>query len=175
MLLVIRDQNSNFTSLSFLSVSTCSRGRLVFLLQQLCWKNESTFIPHFLTTQEVLTFLLWKIRLSRLSCLTLPGASPRAGYSEGLLSWCTEGQCCFVRGLPTVTVMRWLGKNTARRLVLCLMLPVVPLYFSHECNFLLMMAVYLLHTDTNVQRNVCVNIETMLRNVLNIARVPEGR
>jgi len=41
--------------------------------------------------------------------------------------------------------------------------------------FLSMVGMYLLHTDKNVQRNICVNIEIMLRNVVNIASVPEDK
>lgn len=63
----------------------------------------------------------------------------------------------------------------ARRLVLCSTLPMLPCY---DClmyvNFLSLVGIYLLHIDKNVQRT-CVNTETMLRNVLNIASVPQDK
>lgn len=51
----------------------------------------------------------------------------------------------------------------------------LPLYLSHVCSFPLPGGNVLLHTDKNVQRNICVNFETMLRNVLNMASVPHGK
>ena len=77
------------------------------------------------------------------------------------------------RTLPVTKLRDDWGRMLARRLVLTL--PMSPLYLSHVCNFPLHAGnVFIAHRQKCSKKH-CINIETMLRIVLNIASVPEDK
>lgn len=126
----------------------------IFLLPRKCSVNISVVKTHF--CQAFLPHL--------------PGASPRRAFKQ---------VCCRVvllchRTLPVTKLWDDWGRILARRLVLCLTVLMLLLYLSHVCNLPLPGGkVFTAHRQKC--SNVCVNIETMLRNVLHIASVPEDK
>lgn len=75
------------------------------------------------------------------------------------------------RTLPVTKLWDDWGRMLARRVVLCQCRLCIYLIYV---IFLAMVVMYLLHTDKNVQRNIYVNIETMLGSVPNICRCTWG-